>query len=214
MKIKKIFGIILILICFTGCTNINLMTYDEILNNLSTKSMTANNYRKGFSLYVPKGLHIENGGPNYLIFSSANVNYYLYVDFISYDKGTEITYEENENAYYAKKINNNGFYGYLEINLWKNNQYLIEIMYNYAKIEVMVDKEYINNVLINSINILKSIRYNDTIISSLLEDDSLDYTEEIFDLFKDVSNNSNVLEHEDVTDEEKQEEIKDTDYIN
>ena len=91
-------------------------------------------------------------------------------------------------------------------------------MYNYAKIEVMVDKDMMNKVLINSINILKSIQYNDAIIDELLESDSLDYTEEVFDMFKDALDNSNTLEHENdnIINEDKTEimDTNDTDYLN
>ena len=75
-----------------------------------------------------------------------------------------------------------------------------------------------NKALINSINILKSIQYNDAIIDELLESDSLDYTEEVFDMFKDVLDNSNTLEHENdnIINEEKTEimDTNDTDYLN
>ena len=215
MKVKKIIIILLMLIFITGCTNINDLSYDDILNTISSDVKGANTYRRGFSFYKPDGLAIQNAGLNYIIFSSNNVNYYMYLDFINYREGTEITPKISNNSLYNKKINNNGFLGYIDIKLWQNNQYLIEIMYNYAKIEVMVDKDLINDVLINSINILKSIRYNDTIIDIILKSDSLDYTEEVFDIFKDVSSNSNTLQFEtDNVDENVEEEIKDTDYIN
>ncbi len=214
MKVKKIIIILLMLIFVTGCTNINDLSYDDIINTIDSEKMP-NTYRRGFSFYKPDGLAIEDAGLNYIIFSSNTVNYYLYLDFINYRGGEDITPKVSSNSIYNKKINNNGFLGYIDIKLWQNNQYLIEIMYNYAKIEVMVDKDLINSVLINSINILKSIRYNDTIIDIILKSDSLDYTEEIFDIFKDVTSNSNTLQYEiDNVDEEVKEEIIDTDYIN
>lgn len=37
-----------------------------------------------------------------------------------------------------------GKFGYVEVNLLKNDKYLVEIMYNYAKIEVIVDKSNLN----------------------------------------------------------------------
>ena len=87
-------------------------------------------------------------------------------------------------------------------------------MYNYAKIEVMVDKDLINDTLINCVNILSSIKYDDTIIKNLLNDDKLDYTEEIFDMFKDAEDNSNILHfEEDVNAVEDDGKPKDTDYV-
>ncbi len=217
MKIKKSIIILLILFLVTGCTNLKSLSYDDIIKKISENSNYVNTYRKGYRFYTPNGLRIDNAGTNYVIFSSNTVNYYLYLDFINYDKKQEIKHEVDKNSIYNKEINNEGFFGYVDIKMLKNNQYLIEIMYNYAKIEVMVDKDMINEALINSISILKSIRYNDTIIKNILESDSLDYTEEIFDLFKDVSSNSNTLEYEDDKNDEDvliDDEIKDNDYVN
>ena len=92
---------------------------------------------------------------------------------------------------------------------------MIEIIYNYAKIEVMVDKDMIKNALANSISILNSIKYNDEVIEQLLNDDNLDYTEEVFDMFKDYHDNSDILDR-DTNDETivEQDEPKDLDYIN
>ena len=136
---------------------------------------------------------------------------------MSYINKSELQYKENNSSKYSRMINFNNKKGYIEINLWKNNQYLIEIMYNYAKIEVMVDEGQIKEALIKSINILSSVKYNDVIINNLLNDDNLDYTEEIFDMFKDRVDNSNVLDRieDDSSDNDiNDDEIKDTDYIN
>ena len=88
-------------------------------------------------------------------------------------------------------------------------------MYNYAKIEVMVDENLINKALINSISILNSIEYNDLVIEHLLNDDNLNFKEEVFELFDKNKNNSSSLEFEDVKEElDEKEEIKDTNFIN
>ncbi len=212
--IKKLLIICLSIFLITGCTKLNDMSYDDVINEIKVNDVQTNNYRRGYSLYLPKGLSILDAGVNYLILSSDTVNYYLYLDFINYKVGQKINHQ-SDNSYYFKEINNNGFLGYVDIKLWKNNQYLIEIMYNYAKIEVMVDKNAINYALINSINVLKSIRYNDDIVEKILASDSLDNTEEIFDIFKDVASNSNTLEYENDGNEDiTKDDIKDTDYIN
>ncbi len=215
---KKIVIILLGIFFLTGCVKVNDLTLDEISNYINENNVNINTYRKGYSFYMPKGFAIEKAGSNYVIFSTDSTNYYLYLDFISYRTGKKLEHSFNDDAYYKKEIDNNGNFGYIDIKLWKNNQYLIEIMYNYAKIEVMVDKDMMNKVLINSINILKSIQYNDAIIDELLESDSLDYTEEVFDMFKDALDNSNTLEHENdnIINEDKTEimDTNDTDYLN
>lgn len=215
MKIKKILLIIVMILTLAGCVNIKSYSYDDIINTLSHKPKKANTFKKGHQFYVPRGLQVEDSGPNYAILSSSDFYYYLYIDLVSYNENKNISYEINENAIYSKSINYNGKSGYVEINLWENNQYLIEIVYNYAKIEVMVDEGLINRALANSISILNSIKYNDIIIENLLKDDNLTYTEEIFDLFEESKDNSNYLNSIDSEiDVEDKEEIKDTDFIN
>ena len=52
MKIKKIFLILLMLIVISGCTNVNDLTYDNIINTLSLKAKNPNEFRKGYQYYV------------------------------------------------------------------------------------------------------------------------------------------------------------------
>ncbi len=216
MNIKKILLILIIIVGLSGCTEINNMNYGEVLNTLQIKPKKTNTFRKGFQFYTPKGLQKVDASNNYVIFSSGNredVFYYLYVDLVSYSKKKELDYQKNTKAIYSENISYDNKLGYVEINLWENNKYLIEIMYNYAKIEVMVDEAFINKALINSINILKSIKYNDEIIDGMLKDDNFNYTEEVFDMFKDITNDnlepSNDMESTTIYDE-----IKDTDFLN
>ena len=104
----------------------------------------------------------------------------------------KIEYENNTSKYYSQKFNYDNKLGYLEISLRENNQYFIEIMYNYAKIEVMVDKELINKALINSISILRSITYDEAAINNMMSQNDLSYTEEEYELFDEIKNNSNI----------------------
>ncbi len=219
MKIKKILIILLFLFVLTGCTKVKDLSIDEIIDNVTlNEKKSPNVYRNGYKFYLPKGMQVRNAGSNFIVLSDDNYNYYLYVDFVSYDKKSEGNYQVNNNAFYSSKLSFDNLDGYIEINLKENDKYLIEIMYNYAKIEVMVDINSINRTLINTINILKSIDYNATIIEKLLNDDNLDYTEEVFDIFENSNDNSNVLEHEDdyeeVEDYVEEEEVKDTDFLN
>lgn len=215
MRIRKILLILIIVLGLSGCVNLNNLDYEDIINDLSNKPKPANIYKRGYQFYIPKGLQLSNAGSNYAIISSDRSYYYLYVDLISYNKKSELNYEKTQNSIYATTINYDGKSGYVEIKLWENNQYLIEIMYNYAKIEVMVDESLIKQTLINSISILNSIKYNDIIIEKLLSDDNLIYTTEIFDMFKDTEDNSNILDYVETEDlNYEKEEVKDTDFIN
>lgn len=213
MKIKRIFLVLVIALCLSGCVNIEKLSYEQIVNNLSLKSKKANTFKRGHQFYVPKGLHLKDSGDNYAILTSPTTNYYMYIDLVSYNAKKNLKYEPKENLVYSTSINYQDKKGYVEIKLCENNQYLIEIVYNYAKIEVMVDESLVKKTLANSISILNSIEYNDLIIEQLLSDDNLDYTEEVFDLFENTKDDSNILDY----DEEKvetEEELEDTDDIN
>ncbi len=214
MNIKKILLILIIILGLSGCVNINDMSYDDALNTLQNSPKRTNTYRKGFQFYTPKGLQQVDASNNYVILSGNRENeYYLYVDLVSYSKKKELNYQKNSKAIYSEIISYDNKKGYIEINLWENNKYLIEIMYNYAKIEVMVDDALINKAMINSINILKSIKYNDEIIDEMLKDDNFNYTEEVFDMFKDVYNDK-LEQNNDTESTTIYDEIKDTDFLN
>ena len=103
--------------------------------------------------------------------------------------------------------------GYVEINLTKNDKYLVEIMYNYAKIEVIVGKDKINEALLTSISILKSVDYNDEIVENLFGSNVLNFTEEEFNIFNTTSSDSTYLQT-DGNYEETTEEVPDTDLLN
>ena len=83
--------------------------------------------------------------------------------------------------------------GYLEINE-KNDKYLIEIMYNYAKIEVIVEKEDINKSVTNAMIVLSTITYTDDIVKNLLSIDEVTSSEETFSVFDEDASDSNFLE--------------------
>lgn len=215
MKTKKILLIILSCFILFGCTNLKNVSYDDIMNNLTLAPKSANVHRQGYQFFIPQGMQVKKAGVSYVILSSNNIDYYLYVDLISYNaKDDNFVYAINKHALYSTTLNYQNKKGYVEVKLQENNQYLIEIMYNYAKIEVMVDESKIKECLANSATILNSIRYDDLIIKDLLADDNLDYTEENFNMFDDIKENTNVLDYGDGTNQvEKEEKVKDTDYV-
>ena len=87
-------------------------------------------------------------------------------------------------------------------------------MYNYAKIEVIVDKDDINTSLGYSIIVLSSIKYNDKIIANLINKGEAEFKEEEYNIFSTVNNDSNVLKFKETYTEEEDEIIPDTDLIN
>lgn len=210
---KKIILIIIILVFTAGCTNINKLSYDDIVNNITTISTKDNIYRTGYSYYLPRGMKVADSTLYNEVIEDANSKYYLYVDVVSFYKKITKEYEINNNAIYSSKINYNDKFGYVEVNLLKNDKYLVEIMYNYAKIEVIVDKSKCKEAMLSIINILKSVEYNDSIIANLMGDDILNFNEEEFNIFNTKGSESNYLTVDNDYKEEE-EKIFDLDLIN
>jgi len=210
---KKIILIIIILVFTAGCTNINKLSYDDIVNNITTISTKDNIYRTGYSYYLPRGMKVADSTLYNEVIEDANSKYYLYVDVVSFYKKITKEYEINNNAIYSSKINYNDKFGYVEVNLLKNDKYLVEIMYNYAKIEVIVDKSKCKEAMLSIINILKSVEYNDSIIANLMGDDILNFNEEEFNIFNTKGSESNYLTVDNDYKEEA-EKIFDPDLIN
>ncbi len=211
---KKTF-LILLLICLCGCSNIKNMNTDSLLNELTNKTGKYNEVNRAFKYYLPNGLSIDSYDDYNAVISSSNYKYYLYVDLISYYEKTTFEYSENNNAYYSKKIDFDNKMGYIEINLKENDKYLIEIMYNYAKIEVMVDYEDINLAVLNAVTILRDLEYNDMTVESIASNKSQKFNEETYNIFNPKGSDNNyldIIENEDEVVEEENEEI-DTDLV-
>ena len=164
---KKIL-IIICLLFITGCSDIRKQSYDDIINNITTRANKDSVYRTGYSYYLPRGMRVADSTLYNEAITDARYKYYLYVDIVSYYKKVTKDYNVNGNALVSKKLDYDGKFGYVEVNLLKNDKYLVEIMYNYAKIEVIVDKSNLNEAMLSIINILKSVEYNDSIMISLI----------------------------------------------
>ena len=111
---------------------------------------------------------------------------YLYVDLISYYHKVENKYKENDN-YYSKRLDYKNKTGYLEITELEN-EYYIEFMYNYSKMEAYAKKSDLNKTLTVMAYILNSVKYQDNILDSLIGEGAINYKEEQYNIYK--SNNS------------------------
>ena len=211
---KKILIIVAMAFLLVGCTNVNDLTYDEIVQNFATRSSRTNTYRTGYKYYLPRGMQVNDSTLFNEILEDGRYTYYLYVDAVSYLNDIQYEYETNTESLYSTGIRNDDKFGYVEINLQENDKYLVEIMYNYAKIEVIVDEANINEVMLSAISILKSIVYNDSVITNLLEDDVLNYAEEELDIFNNNSNNDNYIEVGEDNFQPTEDEIPDMDLLN
>ena len=184
MKKKAILLIITILVC--GCTmvRINTKSIDNIVDIVLSKNNNLyNQIGKGYKYYIPRGVsYIDTTEYNEKLYSNGNY-YYLYVDVVSYYYSKNMTYTETESLYYSKKIINGDKTGYITIKE-KNKKYLITFVYNYAKIEALVEKNDINDVILNSSYILSTIKYNNNVIKIMLNEDYFTNKEEKYSVFE------------------------------
>ena len=210
---KKILLLIVCLFLVSGCTKIKDITYDEIITSVVTsKYDIVNTYRTGYKYYIPSGMSSITSKDYNEIISCANYDYYLYVDVVSYYNRVINEYNIDTSAYYSNAINFEDKYGYIEINKQKNGKYLVEIMYNYAKIEVMVEESDLKVAATNAMIILSSINFNSNILESLVGDNVLEFNDETFNIFQAKKKESNYLDVE-ASDIYEDEELVDPDLV-
>lgn len=77
-----------------------------------------------------------------------------------------------------------------------DDRYLIEFMYNYAKIEAMVYEDDINDVILNSTYILSTIKFNNNVIKLMLNDEYFVNKEEKYDIFTSRVENTDNLKYD------------------
>lgn len=190
---KKVI-LIICLFLVTGCSVVRIDTssIDNIVNIvLSKDNKLYNQVGKGYKYYVPRGVsYIDTTGHNDTLYSKG-IYYYLYVDVISYYYNKEIKYEVKD-TYYSKIFDINDKQAYVQIDALDNNKYLIQFSYNYSKIEVICDYDQINDTILNSSYILSTIKFNNKVIKTMLDNEFL-VNEERYDVFESKQETSDFL---------------------
>lgn len=173
---KKIILIFLLTLVLTGCSVVRIDTsdIDNIVNVvLSKNNKLYNQVGQGYKYYLPGGVsYIDSDELNDILYCNGNY-YYLYIDAINYYYQTNMKYTEDDSVYYSRNIDmKDGFAhsGYLEITE-EEGLYHIEFVYNYAKIEAVVEKKDLNDVILNSSYILSTIKYNYSIVELMLNEE-------------------------------------------
>ena len=212
---KKIILALFMLVFLTGCTPVQKMNIEDIVNDRISKDIRlTNEHRAGYKYYLHKGMNINDKSSYNEKIKSGNYTYYLYVDVVSYYNKVIDKFESKDDVYYSSSIDYQEKFGYLEIKNIKDDKYIIEIMYNYAKIEVIVNEDDINVAVSNAINVLSSIEYNDTMINKLIGEETSSFNELEYNIFE-TTNDSTYLEFvNDEDSEQVEEEIHDTDLVN
>ena len=191
---KKVLCLLTTILLLCGCSKINDKSYDELINSVvASNYKMENTHRTGYKYYTPTNMDILNTLDYNETLADDNYKYYFYVDVVSYYNRVIESFTEDAKAVYSKSINYEDKYGYIEINKWKNGKYLLEIMYNYAKIEVIVDEENIKSAITNSMVVLSSIKYNNNVLESIVGENVLTTKEIEFNIFETKKNESNFL---------------------
>lgn len=196
---KKIILLSIVLLLFTGC-NITRLDTTNISKNIKTllsqKTKLYNVQYDGYKYYLPKGISFINKDDyNALLRDQFGNVYYVYVDVISYYHKIENTYKVNKDSHYSQKIDYLNKTGFLQIDEYaKKNKYFVQFVFNYVKIEAYVSKDNLTDVITNMCYILRSFKYNDSVLESLIGENVLDYKEEDFTLFKSDSSKETYMD--------------------
>lgn len=207
-----------IVLLLSGCSIVSIESEQipNIVNDILGKSTNLKSVSlEGYSYYLPQNVSLKSSQKSNSVLYYNHNKMYLYVDLVSYYNKTENTYSINNNSYYSDKINLNGKSGYLEISELEN-KYFVEFMYNYSKFEAYVSKDDLNKTITQMAYILRSIKFQDKILDSLIGEASLNYTSEQFNIYKTNGTEKSdyleyVEEHDDGRKNSKDEDILEID---
>lgn len=207
---KRVLLLLVSIILLCGCTkNVDFKEkdIDNLFNTyLSKDTSLVNQVSNGYKYYIPTGVKLlKSSNYNEELCYNGNT-YYLHVDVINYYYKTRIEYEEDESLYFSKKLSYNNKEGYVEITK-KDEQYLVSIYYNYAKIETYTNEKDLKNTIINLCYLLNSIKYNDSIIAFTVGEDNMEFKEEDF-IFFTPKEDKNFIDYINEYDEYVEEEIE------
>ena len=213
---KKLMILFSLLLLVSGCTVVRIDTTDmdnTISIILSKENKLYNRVGKGYKYYVPRGVtYIDTDELNDKLYSHGDY-YYLYIDAVSYYHQAPVVYEDVKDAFYYKKISVDGKDGYVQINEYKDDKYKVIFVYNYARIETIVDKDKINEVILNCSYILSTIKFNHNVVKLMLDDDYLTNMEEKYDKFKPRKKVTNHIDFVDDNEEQLDDENSDSENI-
>lgn len=199
---KKYLFIVMIFIvtlASTGCVRIEDATIEELASEtINSKYKLYNHVNSGYKYYLPRTLKSTVTDEYNEIIKSKYYDFYLYVDLVAYHNKKTSIYEEDDSIYYSKLIGNDDKTGIINVKD-TGNDYLIKIIYNYAKIEVKCEHEDLNEVITESLVILSSITYIDDVIASNLNKNEFASAEEQVNIFDNTKVESNYLDEVDDT---------------
>lgn len=197
---KKI-TIVLCLLLLSACTKktyyLNNLSYEDIINISIEEKEQTNTNNKGYKYYLPTGFTVvKDNGYNQELLSDDNVRYYLNIDPVSYYYKNKIQTTHDIKDYKYYEFEREDKTGYLKITQ-NNDNFFVELCYNYAIIEVEVEESEIKYAVSRGITILNSVKYNDTVIEKKLNDKDIESKETAYKIPepKEKNETKNVLEY-------------------
>ena len=195
---KRILMLLLTVLLLTGCTAINDLSIESIINDsLSSKYDLHNQVNSGFKFYLPRGLKIVKKDELNVIITSKYYDYYLYVDLVSYYNKKNVDYKRDETLFYSELLDYDKKKGIVNIKEVDVENVILDVTFNYANIQVKVKKDDINKALMNVMAIVGNITYQDDVIKSLLDDDVLSSSDELINVFDTDKSDTQVLDVDD-----------------
>ena len=213
---KRIVLLLSLILVTSACTNLNNLDYKDNINEViksNSNNKLYNHVVNGYKYYLPKYMSVKNMINFNEKINSNDYTYYLYLDVVSFNSKKQDKINKKCDINYEFKQNNSE--GYLCVNNI-NNEYLVEIVYNYAKIEVKVAKNDLNEAINNGIIILSTIKYDSDLISKMIGESKLDGSEETLNIFKDTKSKDDFLDVVEEYDnyDDSQNKVPDYDVIN
>lgn len=195
---KKLLILLSISVLFiTGCSVTRLDSNDllkNVDNLLSVKVSMYNEFYEGYKYYLPKTLKfIDKDEYNAILQDRNNNRYYLYIDAISYYHKIKNDYEEKDGSYISKRLDYRKKTGYLQIDEL-DSKYFVQYVFHYGKMEAYVSHDELVDVITNMSCVLRSVKFNNEVLASLIGENVLDYKEEDYSLFKADSSKENFLD--------------------
>lgn len=194
---KKLIVLLSIVMVFvTGCSfqKLDNNISEDIEKLLSEKVSFYNVYNEGYKYYIPKGVRfLDKEEYNAVLKDQNNNKYYLYVDVIGYYHKVENDYEVRSDVHYSKRLNYNKKTGYIQIDK-VDSKYFVQFVFHYVKLEAYVDEKDLTSVVTNMCCILRSFKFQDVVLESLIGENILDYKEEDYTLFKADSSKESFLD--------------------
>ena len=195
--LKKIL-IIICLFMLVGCTkNITDLSLEEIIEtSISEKTNLHNTNNKGYRYYLPAEFTVKKNSDFNQELLSHNRVYYLNIDIVSYYYKAEDSVKREMDDYKYYRFEHDDKTGYLKIRK-NNNNFFVELCYNYAIIEVEVEESELRYAISRGISILKSISYNDLVIEKYINDNDLQSKETIYKIPepKEKDDSKNILQY-------------------